>query len=37
MRPGFTLDGVHPNDAGFAVMEPLARAAVAKALTQPRP
>jgi lysophospholipase L1-like esterase len=37
MRPGLSSDGVHPTDAGYAVMEPLARAAVAKALAQPRP
>ena len=34
MKPDLALDGVHPSDAGYAVMEPLARAAVAKALAQ---
>jgi lysophospholipase L1-like esterase len=34
MNPELSKDGVHPNDAGYAVMEPLARAAVAKALAQ---
>jgi lysophospholipase L1-like esterase len=37
MKPELSKDGVHPNDAGYAIMEPLARAAVAKALPQPRP
>lgn len=37
MRPGLSSDGVHPTDAGYAAMEPLARAAVTKALAQPRP
>jgi lysophospholipase L1-like esterase len=37
MRPGLSVDGVHPTDAGYAVMEPLARAAVAQALRQPAP
>lgn len=37
MRPELAVDGVHPTDAGYAVMEPLARAAVLKALGQPRP
>ena len=32
----YTLDGIHPNDAGYAVMDPLARAAVAKALATQR-
>ncbi len=36
-RAELTLDGIHPNDAGYAVMEPLAQAAVARALAQPRP
>ncbi len=35
MKAGLAIDGVHPNDAGYAVMEPLARAAVMKALAQP--
>ena len=37
MRPEYTPDGIHPNTAGYAVMEPLAAAAVTKALSQPRP
>ena len=38
MRPELAEDAfVHPNDAGYAVMEPLARAAVMKALAMPRP
>lgn len=32
MKPGLSLDGVHPSPAGYAVMEPLAKAAIAKAL-----
>jgi len=31
MKPGLSSDGVHPNAAGYAVMEPIARAAVAQA------
>ena len=31
MRPGLSSDGVHPTAAGFAVMEPIARAAIAEA------
>lgn len=37
MRPGISLDGIHPNDAGYAIMEPLAREAVLKSLATPRP
>lgn len=38
MKPELAVDKyVHPNDAGYAVMEPLARAAVERALAQPRP
>ena len=37
MRPGLSSDGVHPTDAGYAVMEPLARKAVEAALARPRP
>lgn len=37
MRPGLSSDGVHPVDAGYAIMEPLARSAVAAALAKPRP
>ncbi len=29
MKPGISLDGVHPNGAGYAIMEPLAEAALA--------
>jgi lysophospholipase L1-like esterase len=28
MKPGISLDGVHPNAAGYAIMEPLAEAAI---------
>jgi lysophospholipase L1-like esterase len=28
MKPGLSYDGVHPNAAGYAVMEPLAQKAV---------
>ena len=31
MKPGISLDGVHPNAAGYAIMEPLAAAALAGA------
>jgi lysophospholipase L1-like esterase len=31
MRPGLSNDGVHPNAAGYAVMDPIARAAIAEA------
>ena len=38
MRPELAEDRfIHPNDAGYAVMEPLARAAVTKALAMPQP
>jgi len=37
IRDDFSKDGVHPNDAGYAVMEPLARTAVEKALAAPKP
>jgi lysophospholipase L1-like esterase len=30
MKPGISLDGVHPNAAGYAIMEPLAEAAIAE-------
>lgn len=30
MKPGISLDGVHPNAAGYAIMEPLAEAALSK-------
>ena len=32
MKQELTLDGVHPNKAGYAVMEPITNAAIAKAL-----
>jgi lysophospholipase L1-like esterase len=32
MRPELTLDGVHPNRAGYAVMEPITRRAITEAL-----
>lgn len=32
MRPGLSSDGVHPNAAGYAVMKPLALAAIERAL-----
>jgi lysophospholipase L1-like esterase len=32
MRPGLSVDGVHPNAAGYAIMAPLAEAAIQKAL-----
>jgi lysophospholipase L1-like esterase len=28
MKPGISIDGVHPNAAGYAIMEPLAEAAI---------
>lgn len=31
MRAGLSSDGVHPNAAGYAIMEPIARAAIADA------
>jgi lysophospholipase L1-like esterase len=37
-KPELAVDkAVHPNDAGYALMEPLAEAAVTKALAQPAP
>jgi lysophospholipase L1-like esterase len=32
MKPGLSSDGVHPTAAGYAIMEPLALAAIAEAL-----
>ena len=32
MKPGISKDGVHPNAAGYAIMEPLAQKAIDKAL-----
>ncbi|RXS93500.1 capsular biosynthesis protein [Silvibacterium dinghuense] len=38
MRPELAIDkAVHPNDAGYAVMAPIAEAAIAKSLAEPRP
>lgn len=34
MKPELTFDGVHPNAAGYRVMEPLARAALKRALAR---
>ena len=31
MKPSLSGDGVHPNAAGYAIMEPIARAALAEA------
>ena len=31
MKPGLSSDGVHPNAAGYAIMEPIARTAIAQA------
>lgn len=36
-RASFTYDGVHPNEAGYAVMAPVAEAAIRTALSSPRP
>jgi lysophospholipase L1-like esterase len=33
MKPGLSLDGVHPTPAGYALMDPLAEAGIAKALS----
>ena len=35
LRPELTYDGVHPNEAGYRVMAPLAERAIAEALRQP--
>jgi lysophospholipase L1-like esterase len=34
MRPGLSIDGVHPTAAGYAIMGPLAEAAIAQALAK---
>ncbi len=34
LRKELTNDGIHPNDAGYAIMEPLARDAIQRALRQ---
>jgi lysophospholipase L1-like esterase len=36
MKPGLASDGVHPTAAGYAVMEPIARAAIAEAVRRAR-
>jgi lysophospholipase L1-like esterase len=33
-KPGLSVDGVHPNAAGYAIMVPLAEAGIAKALVK---
>lgn len=35
-RAQWTVDGVHPNPSGFAIMEPIARAAIQSALAKAR-
>jgi len=37
IKPGLSFDGLHPTPAGYALMTPVARAAVARALSQPAP
>jgi len=32
MREGISTDSVHPNEAGYRIMAPLAEAAIAEAL-----
>jgi lysophospholipase L1-like esterase len=32
MKPELTLDGIHPNLAGYKVMEPLVESAIQKAM-----
>jgi lysophospholipase L1-like esterase len=34
MKPGLSVDGVHPNAAGYAIMAPLAEAGIEKALAK---
>ena len=36
MKPGLSIDGVHPSPAGFAVMAPLAEAAIENTLAKSR-
>lgn len=36
MREGLSTDGIHPNEAGYAVMEPIANAAIQRALGNSR-
>jgi lysophospholipase L1-like esterase len=37
LRSGLTSDGLHPNEAGYAIMAPLAEKAIARALAPTRP
>jgi lysophospholipase L1-like esterase len=37
IKPGLSDDGVHPTPAGYTAMGPLARAAIARAMSQPLP
>ncbi len=37
LRAALTYDGVHPNEAGYAVMAPVADAAIRRALSRPAP
>jgi lysophospholipase L1-like esterase len=37
MKPGISLDGVHPNAAGYAIMEPLAEQAITASQTPAKP
>ena len=34
MKPGISIDGVHPNGKGYAIMEPLAEAAIAETMAK---
>lgn len=34
MKPELTLDGAHPNKAGYDAIEPVTQAAIAKALSR---
>ena len=35
MKPGLSVEGVHPTAAGYAVMAPVANAAIVRALAAP--
>lgn len=37
LQPALAKDAVHPNDSGYAVMEPLVEAGIRKALSRPLP
>lgn len=37
LRADFTLDGIHPTRAAYAVMAPIVQAAIDRALSRPRP